>query len=62
MDEHLDEIQNIEIDYLKNGHEILQCSDCQLTYNDPEVIKNHLGEHVLKPKELKNSEKMKEKG
>ena len=51
MDEHLDEIQNIDIDYLKNGHEIFECSNCQFTSNDTEVIQNHLSEHVLRPKE-----------
>ena len=39
VDKNLDEIQNIDIDYLKNGHEIFECNNCQFTSNDPEVIK-----------------------
>ena len=62
MDKNLDEIQNIDIDYLKNGHEIFECNNCQFTSNDPEVIKNHLSEHVLTPKESQEVRENERKG
>ena len=55
--------QEIDIEYLKNGHEIFKCSTCNFQSNDTETVKNHLAEHVLQPKvtvEL-NSKSMKDK-
>ena len=49
--EHLVEIKDIDIDYLKSGHEIFSCSICNFESNHSEAIKNHLAEHTLSPKE-----------
>ena len=47
---HLDEIQGIYIEDLKNGHEAFSCSMFEFNSNDPETVKRHLTEHALKPK------------
>ena len=49
--EHLEEIKDIDIEFLKNGHEIFDCSTCKFQSNKPEAIKTHLTNHVLKPKD-----------
>ena len=49
--EHLKEIKEIYIEYLKSGHEIFDCNTCHFKSNIPEVIKNHLAEHVIQPKD-----------
>ena len=48
---YIDEIQGIDIEDLKNGHEVFECSLCEFNSNDPETVKGHLTEHALKPKE-----------
>ena len=48
---HLDKIQGIDIEDLKNGHESFGCSMCKFNSNDPETVKRHLTEHALKPKQ-----------
>ena len=45
-DEHLNEIKNLDIEYLKNGHESFVCNKCQWISNDVENIKDHLSKHV----------------
>ena len=47
---HIEEIQGIDIEDLKNGHEVFKCSMCDFNSNDPETVKKHLTEHALKPK------------
>jgi hypothetical protein len=47
---HLEDIQGIDIEDLKNGHEAFACSMCEFNSNDPETVKRHLTEHALKPK------------
>ena len=52
---HLKEIEEIDIEYLKNGHEIFECSICKFESNDTDAVKNHLAEHALeKTKSSKN--------
>ena len=45
---HLTEIETVDIEFLKNGHEIFECSICKFQSNDTDVVKNHLAEHALK--------------
>ena len=52
---HLKEIEDMDIEYLKNGHEIFECSICKFESNDIDAVKNHLAEHALeKTKSSKN--------
>ena len=51
IQEHLKEIKEIDIEYLKSGHEIFDCNTCHFKSNIPETIKSHLTAHVLEPKE-----------
>ena len=51
IQEHLEEIKDIDIEFLKNGHEIFDCSSCHFQSNKPEAIKRHLKQHVLQPKD-----------
>ena len=45
--EHLEEIKDIDFEYLKNGHEIFDCSKCDFQSNNGEDVKNHLVGHVI---------------
>ena len=47
---HLEEIRDIDIEYLKSGHELFACTFCNFESNIPNDIKNHLAEHTLSPK------------
>ena len=49
--DHIEEIKDIDIEYLKNGHEIFECSSCHFQSNKPEAVKRHLTEHLLQPKD-----------
>ena len=51
IQEHLQEIKEIDVEYLKSGHEIFDCNTCHFKSNIPEAIKSHLTAHVLKPKD-----------
>ena len=51
VQEHLEEIKEIDIEYLKSELEIFDCSTCHFESNNPVAIKSHLAEHVLKPKQ-----------
>ena len=51
LNEHLDEIEEIYVESLKNGHEEFECSLCKFKSNDEEAVKNHLIRHVPKPPE-----------
>ena len=51
VQEHFEEIKAIDIEYLKSGHEIFDCSSCHIESNNPVAIKNHIAEHVLQPKQ-----------
>ena len=48
---HIDEIQGIDFEDLKNRHEMFECSMCDFNSNDLETVKSHLTEHALRPKE-----------
>ena len=50
INEHLTEIKSMNIEYLKNGHEIFVCNICSFESNNTEQIKNHLAKHTLSPK------------
>ena len=57
--EHLEEIKDIDIEFLKNGHEILDCSTCKFQSNKPEAIKTHLPTMYSNRKtKLKTSQKL----
>ena len=45
------EIEEIDVESLKNGHEEFKCSLCEFTSNDDETVKTHLINHVPKPPE-----------
>ena len=47
---HLSEIQDIDVEHLKSGHEIFVCSICSFESNIDKDIKNHLAEHTLTPR------------
>ena len=49
--EHIEEIKEIDIEYLKSGHEIFDCSTCHFQSNNPVAIKTHLTNHVIQPKD-----------
>ena len=60
--EHLGEIRDIYFEYLKNGHEIFDCSKCDFQSNDGENVKSHLAGHVINHKEaLKTNKNLKRK-
>ena len=48
--EHLEEIQNIDVEYLKSGNEIFSCSLCSFESNVSKDIKDHLADHTLTTK------------
>ena len=50
VNEHLKEIEELDIEDLKSGHEVFACSLCKFESNDTEIIKNHLATHVLQTK------------
>ena len=50
VNEHLKEIEEIDIEDLKSGHEVFECSLCKFESNDTGIIKNHLANHVLQHK------------
>ena len=47
IEEHLEEVQNIDIEYLKNGHESFVCNKCIFNSNDVDKIKVHLSNHII---------------
>ena len=51
VQEHFEEIKAIDIEYLRSGHEIFDCSSCHIESNNPVAIKNHIAEHVLQAKQ-----------
>ena len=58
--EHLEEIKDIDFEYLKNGHEIFDCSKCDFQSNSGEDVKNHLVGHVIvQTQPLENKQKTK---
>ena len=48
--DHLKESEEINIEDLKSGHEVFECSLCKFESNYPDLIKNHLATHVLQTK------------
>ena len=48
--EHLAEIKSLDIEYLKNGHEIFACNLCNFESSDTNLIKKHLAQHTQSPK------------
>ena len=49
--DHLQEIKEIDIKYLKSGPELFECNTCKFKSNIAEAIKTHLAKHVLQPKD-----------
>ena len=45
--EHIKEIENIDIEDLKSGHEVFECSRCSFKSNNSDDVKNHLASHVF---------------
>ena len=43
----MEEIQKIDIDYLKNEHKSFVCNRCNFNSNDDDNIRKHLSNHVL---------------
>ena len=50
VSDHLEEIKDIDIEYLKSGHELFSCNICNFESNNPEYMKKNLAEHTLTPK------------
>ena len=50
--DHLAEIKEIYVEYLKSGHELFVCSICNFQSNIAKDIKTHIAEHTLTPKVL----------
>ena len=48
IEEHLKEIKDIDVDYLKCGHEEFEYSQCDFKSNDDEGVKDHLTSHAMK--------------
>ena len=46
IEEHLEEIKEIDKEYLKNGCELFACNKCTFNSNDTEKIKMHLSNHI----------------
>ena len=46
INEHLAEIKSMDIEYLKNGHEIFACNLCNFESRDTNLIKKHLAQHT----------------
>ena len=42
------EIKDIDVNYLKSGHEEFECSQCDFKSNDDEGVKDHLTSHAMK--------------
>ena len=50
ISEHLEEIKEINIESLKSGHDIYECTMCSFESGHNDSIKEHLIKHVLSPK------------
>ena len=48
IEEHLKEIEDIDVEYLKSGHKEFECSQCEFKSNDDEGVKDHLTSHAMK--------------
>ena len=48
IEEHLKEIEDIDVEYLKSGHDEFECSQCEFKSNDDEGVKDHLTSHAMK--------------
>ena len=49
IEEHLEEIRNIDVEDLKSGHEEFECCQCNFKSNDNDQVKYHLSSHALEP-------------
>ena len=47
---HLEEIKEVDIDSLKIGHDLYECTMCSFESGHNDTIKEHLIKHVLSPK------------
>ena len=54
---HLNEIQKVDFDDLKNLHEVFECSLCVFSSTDSERVKIHLTDHSLEAKVTIQKEK-----
>ena len=48
--EHIEEIENISIESLTNGHDLFECNMCSFESGHEDSVKEHLIEHVNPPK------------
>ena len=62
IEEHLKEIEGIDFEGLKNGHDHFECSQCRFKCNDEYKVKKHLVSHVLQtPVQNTKKSKIKER-
>ena len=47
VNDHLKEIEDLDMEDLKSGHEVFERSFCKFESNDTALIKTHLATHVL---------------
>ena len=47
IEEHLEEVQNIDKEYLKNWQVSFVCNKCTFNSNDVDKIKEHLSNHII---------------
>ena len=50
ISEHLEEINEVEIDSLKSGHDLYECTMCSFESGHNDSIREHLIKPVLSPK------------
>ena len=49
VEEHLEEIRNIDVEELKRGHEVFECVHCKFRSIDNDKVRKHLESHALQP-------------
>ena len=49
--EHIEEIENIDIESLTNGHDMFECNLCSFESGHEDTVKEHLIQHVNSPKD-----------
>ena len=56
-EEHIEEIEELYISTLTNGHEMFECNMCSFESGHEDSVKEHLIDHLNHTKEPKNHEK-----
>ena len=54
MNQHLVDIKEMDIDHIKSGHDLYECTLCAFESGHNDSIREHLIEHVLASKSTKN--------